>query len=189
MRELLRRRSIAITGGAAFFSLGVLFLLYFFDQFDTAAFGTLAPNIERTFHLTDQSFGVIVVLNVSIVLLLAIPVSFLGDRLPRTKLVVLGGIAAGVFSFLTGLVGVAGFLALFVAVRIGNGLGQLVNDPVHTSLLADYYAPAHRPRVYSMHRNAIYAGAAVGPIVAGGVSALAGWRVAFMVLIVPILVV
>ena len=36
------------------FPLVVLFFLYFFDEFDTAAFGTLAPEIQKAFHLTDK---------------------------------------------------------------------------------------------------------------------------------------
>ena len=31
----------------------VLTAIYFFDEFDTAAFGVLAPNIERSFHISD----------------------------------------------------------------------------------------------------------------------------------------
>jgi ABC-type branched-subunit amino acid transport system ATPase component/predicted MFS family arabinose efflux permease len=183
--EALRARLDALTGTAALFPLAVLFLLYFFDQFDTAAFGVLAPDIESAFHLSDHSFGLIVVANLSIVLLLAIPVGHLGDRLPRRQLVVLGGILAGVFSFLTG---VAGTLLWFVLVRVGNGVGQLVNDPIHNSLLSDYYPPSQRPRVFAAHQDAVYLGAVVGPAAAGVVAALAGWRAAFMVLIVPIVV-
>ncbi|GAC1531671.1 MAG: hypothetical protein NVS3B12_08070 [Acidimicrobiales bacterium] len=169
--------------GASALPLTVLTLLFFFDEFDTAAFGVLAPRIETFFHLTDKRFGFIVVLNLSLVLLLAIPVSFLGDRLPRTKLVVVGGIIAGIFSFLTGVVGTVGFL---IAVRIGNGIGNIANTSIHNSLLADYYPPSKRAQVFSIHQTGPYAGAIVGAAVAGTVSAAFGFRVAFMVLIVPI---
>src|SRR3954454_11209854 len=76
----------------AMFGLIVLTLLYFFDEFDTAAFGVLAPDIEKSFHLTDQKSISIVILNVSLVLLLAIPVSYLADRIRRTPLVVISGV-------------------------------------------------------------------------------------------------
>ncbi|MHB1446823.1 MAG: MFS transporter, partial [Acidimicrobiales bacterium] len=180
-----RRYLNLTTGGAAAFPLVVLSLLYFFDQFDTAAFGVLAPNIEAAFHLSDSGFGYIVIANVSIVLVLAVPVAHLGDRLPRTRMVVVGGILAGVFSFLTGVVG---GLTFFVLVRIGNGVGQLVNDPIHNSLLSDYYRPEVRPRVFAAHQNAVYLGGIIGPAVAGVVATLAGWHAAFMILIVPIVV-
>ncbi|MHB8463870.1 MAG: MFS transporter [Acidimicrobiales bacterium] len=178
----LRERVEAVTGGAVALPLVVLTTLFAFDQFDTAAFGVLAPTIEQAFNLSDRDFGLLVIVNLSFILLFAIPIGFLGDRVPRTKLVVAGGIVAGVFSFLTGVVGT---VALLTLVRIGNGVGQLINDPIHNSLLADYHAPAYRPRVFAWHANGQYAGAVAGPGVAGLVAYLAGWQAAFMVLIVP----
>jgi len=173
----------AVTGGMATFPLLVLTALFFFDEWDTAAFGTLAPNIKRAFHLSTHDFGLIVVANVSIVLLLAIPVGFLGDRIPRRPLVVIGGVVAGLFSFLTG---VAGGVAVLAGFRIGNGFGRLTNDTIHPSLLSDYYKPDDRPLVFAFHRNGVYLGAIAGAAVAGVVAALFGWRVAFMVLVIPV---
>ena len=163
--------------------LWALFALFMFDEFDTGAFNVLAPDIQRDFDLSDQSFGRIVILNVLIVLLLAIPAGYLGDRFKRVPIVVAGGLLAGVFSLLTGVVGT---VALLVAVRMANGVGRLVNDPLHTSLLADYYPPAQRPLVFSLHRNATYVGAILGSLLAGIVGSLLGWRIAFMILLVPI---
>src|SRR3954454_6281328 len=85
----------------------VLTAIYFFDEFDTAAFGVLAPNIERSFHISDQVFSLFVVGNLTILLLLVIPLSHYADRLPRRTFAVLLGLGAGIFSFLTGVVGSA----------------------------------------------------------------------------------
>src|SRR5437764_13084114 len=185
MPTRLRRRLTEITGGEAIFPLAVLFLLYFFDEFDTGAFNVLAPNIKRSFHLTDRSFALVVVVNLGIVLVLAVPVGHWGDRVKRVVLVTIGAIVAGIFSFLTGVVAT---LALLVVVRIGNGVGRLVNDPIHTSLLTDYYTPFQRPRVFSTHRNSVQLGSILGSALAGLTAWLVGWRVAFMFLIVPIVV-
>ncbi|MEA3019236.1 MAG: branched-chain amino acid transport system ATP-binding protein livF, partial [Actinomycetota bacterium] len=182
----LRRKLEQDTGGVAVFGLVVLSLLYFFDEFDTAAFGTLAPDIEKSFHLTDQRFVGLVVVNVSLVLLLAIPVGYLADRIRRTPLVILSGILAGACSLATGMVGT---VALLTMVRFGNGLGLLANQGIHNSLLADYYPPESRAAVYGDHANALQIGAIVGPALAGVVATLFSWQVAFMVLIVPILAV
>jgi len=171
------------TGGLPFLPLGILFAVFFFDEWDTQAFNTLAPNIKHAFHLTDKAFGIIVIVNLSIVLLGAIPLGFYGDRLPRTKLVVVGGLIAGVFSALTGTAGILGILVVF---RLLNGFGRLTNDSIHRSLLADYYRPVDRPQVFSIHQNATYLGAIVGAIVAGSLASIFSWRVAFGFLIVPI---
>ena len=178
-----RARFERATDGVDPFPLIVLFTLFFFDEFDTSAFAVLAPNIQKYFHLTDRAFGLIVIGNLSVVLALAVPVGFYSDRLPRSRIVVVGALMAGVFSFLTGT---ATTLFALVVYRLGNGMGRLVNDPVHSSLLADYYRPESRPRVFSLHRNGEQLGRVVGHAVAGITAALWGWRAAFMVLIVPI---
>ena len=51
------------------------------------------------------------------------------------------------------------------AARAGVGLGRAVNDPVHNSLLADYYDIPARPRVYAVHRYANALGQFLGPMV------------------------
>ena len=178
-------RLAAIGGGNPMFPLAVLFSLFFFDQFDTAAFNVLAPDIEKSFHLTDKAFGLIVISNLTLVLLFAVGLGHFGDRLRRTRIVVVGGVLAGAFSFFTGVVG---SLALLVLVRLGNGAGQVVNEPIHRSLLSDYYPPENRPGIYAAHQNAVFFGAVVGPAVAGAAASLAGWRVSFEILILPIVV-
>jgi predicted MFS family arabinose efflux permease len=172
------------TRGEPIMPLAVLTALYFFDEFDTAAFATLAPDIKRSFHLTDERFVGLVVLNLSMVILLAVPVGYLADRVNRVKLVVASGALAGGFSFVTGLAGSVGILA---AARLGNGLGVVANQPIHNSLLTDYYTPAARPTAFANHTNALYLGAIIGPVVAGAAGALLGWRAAFFVLFVPII--
>src|SRR4051812_28620002 len=174
-----------LTSGLPTFPLVILTLLFFFDEWDTAAFNVLAPNIQNAFHLTDRAFGLLVISNLSVVLLLAAPLGYFGDRLPRVWFVTVGAVLAGVFSLLTG---VAGTLLVLVVVRLGNGIGRLVNDPIHSSLLSDYYLPEDRPAIYGIHRNAERAALVFGPAVAGLVAWKWGWQAAFMVLIVPILV-
>jgi branched-chain amino acid transport system ATP-binding protein len=180
----VRKRAEVVTGGLPVFPLVMLTVLFFFDEFDTAAFNVLAPNLKKAFDLTDTSFGLLVVANLTIVLLVAVPIGHYGDRLPRRKLVVAGAIVAGVCSFLTGA---ASALFLLVLFRLGNGIGRLINDPIHSSLLADYYKPEDRPRVFGFHRNAVYIGTIFGSALAGLVTWIFGtYRAAFMVLIVPI---
>ena len=172
-----------ITGGDDPFPLWLLSALFFFDEFDTAAFAVLAPNIQEAYDLSTSGFSLLVISNLSIVLALAVPVGYYGDRLPRPLMVVVGGILAGIFSALTGA---AMTLTILVLVRLGNGVGRLVNDTVQVPLLADYYKPHVRPGVIAFHRNAEQLGRIVGPLVAGLVAFVFGWRAAFFVLLLPV---
>jgi len=173
------------TKGEAIFPLAVLSALYFFDEFDTAAFATLAPDIQRSFDLTDEKFIGLVIINASLVVLLAVPVGYLADRVNRVHLVVISGILAGSFSLVTGLVS---SVALLTFARFGNGVGVLANIPIHNSLLSDYYTPDSRPTVFANHTNALYLGAIFGPAVAGVAGAAFGWRAAFFICFIPIII-
>jgi branched-chain amino acid transport system ATP-binding protein len=182
----MRKRLSAATGGAPAFPLVVLSALYFFDEFDTAAFGVLAPNIKRAFHLSDQGFAGVVLVNLSIVLLLAIPAGYLGDRGPRRILTVVAGIGAGVASLLTGMVG---SITLLLIVRVANGVGNLSNTTVQKSLLADYYSPEVRSNVFAVYLATPSIGAIVGGAVAGVVASAFGWRAPFFFFIIPIVLI
>src|SRR5207244_7511407 len=85
--------------------------------------------------------------------------------------------------------GTACAAALLVVYRFANGIARLVNGPIHRSLLSDYYRPDDRPAVFSVHQNAPQLGAVFGPIAAGILASVFSWRMAFMVLIVPIVAV
>jgi branched-chain amino acid transport system ATP-binding protein len=181
-----RLRLSAVTGGAPTTPLLLLSALYFFDEFDTSAFSVLSPNIKHAFHLSNQGFATVVLLNLSIVLLLGIPAGFLGDRAPRRNLAVVCGIAAGVFSLATGLVGT---MLLLLVVRVGNGIGNLSNTTVQQSLLSDYYGPEVRANVFSVYLSSPGLGAVAGGALAGALAAAFGWRAPFFVFIVPVVII
>ncbi|MDX6200157.1 MAG: branched-chain amino acid transport system ATP-binding protein livF [Actinomycetota bacterium] len=184
MRQLdVRGRVGRLTGGASVTPLALLATLYFFDEFDTSAFGVLAPNIKNAFHMSDGRYTTVVLLNLSIVLLLGIPAGYLGDRGPRRLLVVVCGIGAGIFSLLTGVVG---SVFLLLLVRIGNGIGNLSNTTVQQSLLADYYTPEARSGIFSLYLATPSIGAIVGGVTAGSLASMFGWRAPFFLFIIPI---
>jgi MFS family permease len=69
------------------------------------------------------------------------------------------------FSAGTGLAVSIGMLAV---ARIGAGIGKAVVTPTHSSLLADFYPPDARVKVFSAHRLASSVGQILGPILVGG---------------------
>jgi branched-chain amino acid transport system ATP-binding protein len=181
-----RRRLESITGGEAVYPLLILFALNAVDELDRTAFGILLPEIRDAFGLDNQGILSIVGLIAGIALVLQVPIAHYADRAPRVRLALIGAVAWSLFSFATGLAWSVWFL---VAMRSGSGLGKAVVDPTHNSLLADYFAPDHRPKVYSFHRAANAVGAFVGPLLAGVIAFNTSWRVPFFVFAVPTLVV
>ncbi|HVV77361.1 MAG TPA: MFS transporter [Mycobacteriales bacterium] len=180
-----RTRRWSPAAGAPLFPLVVLTALYFFDEFDTSAFNVLAPNIKHAFHLSNEGFAFVVALNLSIVLLLAIPAGFLGDRAPRRTLTVLCAIAAGTFSLATGLVGGVVMLAV---VRIGNGIGNLSNTTFQESLLTDYYPPEARAGVFSGYLATPSIASVIGGVTVGALASTISWRAPFFIFFIPIVI-
>jgi branched-chain amino acid transport system ATP-binding protein len=166
------------TGGAPLFPLGVLFGLNMADELDRTAFGVLLPEIRDHFGLDTN--GILWVVSLSLVgaIILALPIGFYADRLRRVPIVIGGASVWGVFSMLTGL---ANSLWTLGIARAGSGLGRAVNDPVHNSLIADYYDIPVRARVYSVHRYANALGQFLGPLSAGLIAYAVGWRTPFIV--------
>ena len=167
-----------VTGGASAYPLAVLFGLNMADELDRAAFGVLLPEIRDHFGL-DMS-GILSVISLSMVaaLLLGLPIGFYGDRVKRVPVAISGAALWGVFSVMTGF---ATTIVLLGVARAGSGLGRAVNDPVHGSLISDYYDIPVRPRVFAVHRYANAAGQFIGPLVAGMLAYYAGWRAPFFV--------
>jgi branched-chain amino acid transport system ATP-binding protein len=181
---VIRRRLLAITGGAAVFPLLVLFGLNAVDELDRTAFAVLLPNIRDEFGLSLSGvLGLVGVVSFG-ALLLQVPIASLADRSNRVRIAWIGALVWGVFSFMTGL---ASTLVILAIARSGSGIGKAVVDPTHNSLIADYYDIGSRPRVYSFHRAANAVGACIGPLLAGVIGYEFGWRWPFIIFTFPTL--
>ncbi|MEW6473281.1 MAG: MFS transporter [Actinomycetota bacterium] len=183
--RLSARLTLGLTEGAPLFPLVVLFGLNAVDELDKTAFNVLAPEIRRSFDLGISGIlGLVAVIEL-VAILLGVPLAYWADRRSRVRLAARGATLWGGFSLLTGLAPNVGVLA---AARVGAGMGRSVVTPTHFSLLADYYPPEIRPKVFGTHRAANSVGQFVGPIVAGGLALWLGWRAPFVLFVVPTLV-
>ena len=175
-----------MTLGAPFYPLGVLFGLNTVDELDRAAFALLLPEIAYHFGLTDAAaLGLVAATTIAIVLV-EVPMSLYADRHSRVRIATVGAALWALFSLGTGLALSVGML---IATRIGAGGGKAVVTPTHSSLLSDYYEPAARVKVFAVHRLASSGGQVLGPLLAGGVATVFGWRAPFLLFALPTAVV
>jgi branched-chain amino acid transport system ATP-binding protein len=182
LREVLREyRPSVVTGGLATTPLLVIAAINMADEFDRIAFGVLLPEIQDYFGV-----GLTTVLTFSAIagilpLLLAVPIGYFADRLPRTKLLAAGVVTWGLFSLLTGL---APTLLILAIARFGSGLGKTLN-PAQQSLLSDYYPPDRRAGVFSINQLGNELGQVLAPLAAGLLASMFFWQVPFLVFGVP----
>jgi ABC-type branched-subunit amino acid transport system ATPase component/predicted MFS family arabinose efflux permease len=169
-------------GGEPLFPIVVLFLLNGVDEFDTATFGLLGPEIADHFDVTVTTFGTINLIAILLVPFISVPVSYLSDRWKRMPLAVMGAAAWGAFSLGTG---VANSLALLWVMRVGSSFGKVVNEPVHGALISDFYSPKSRVKAFGIHSLANPAGAAIAAVLAGFIAEAFGFRAPFFILAVP----
>ena len=174
-----------ICGGESAFPLVVLFGLNAVDELDRTAFGILLPNIRDEFNLDNTKIlGLLALVSVA-ALVLQVPIAQYADRSRRVPLAIFGAVVWAMFSGMTGLA--TGVIMLGIA-RSGSSIGKAVIDPTHNSLLADYYPIDSRSGVFSTHRAANAVGSFVGPLSAGLLAYAFGWRVPFLVFVIPTMV-
>ncbi|CAN5630174.1 hypothetical protein BH10ACT2_BH10ACT2_18710 [soil metagenome] len=171
-----------VCGGESAFPLVVLFGLNAVDELDRTAFAILLPNIRDHFNLDNTKVLGLVALASVAALALQVPIAQFADRSKRVPLAIAGALVWAMFSGMTGLA--TGVVLLTIA-RSGSSIGKAVIDPTHNSLLADYYPIETRSKVFSTHRAANAIGAFIGPLAAGLLAYAFGWRVPFIVFVVP----
>jgi len=171
------------TGGAALFPLVVLFGLNAVDELGRYAFGVLLPNIRDDFGLSTQGILTVVAFGFVGALVLALPIGYWADRFNRVLIIVIAGILLFTFTILTAI---AVSVVMLAIARAGSELGRGFNDPVHNSLIPDYYDVSVRPRVYAVHRSANSVGQALGPLIGGVMAYFLGWRAPFLFFAIPI---
>ena len=164
--------------------VAILMALAAVEWFDFFGFQVLAPNIRDSFHLSNSAFLSISTLSGVLPLLAAVPLGNWADRTHRVRLCQLAGLVWTVAAVITGL---APVIAVLVVARLVAGVGQTVNQPVHPSLLSDFYPAAVLPTVFSVYLIGSIGVGQLGSPLAGAIASVAGWRAAFVVLALPAL--
>jgi len=157
----------------------ILVVVYTFNFIDRQIVGILAVPIKADLGLTDTQLGLMGGLAFALFYtFLGIPVAYLADRGSRTWIMT---IALSVWSAMTAVCGLAqNFWHLFLA-RLGVGVGEAGGVAPAYSLISDYFAPDQRARALGVYSFGIPIGLALGTVLGGVLSSIAGWRTAFFV--------
>lgn len=181
LRDGLRR------GGMITF--GTLAAIEAFDELEGAALSVLGPDIAETFDVSDGTITFISVAAAAFLVLGAVPMGWLADRMRRTPIVAIATIVFSFFSFATGLA-VSAFMLFWL--RFGAGIAKANSLTIHPTLLADAYPIAIRGRMYALEKSISRVAGTISPILVGTVATVAGgdegWRWAYLVLSIPIAV-
>jgi branched-chain amino acid transport system ATP-binding protein len=167
--------------GQSAYPMAILTLVFAVETFDNAAFGLLTPEIAADLRTDASTIGLLFVPQLLLGMFLPIVFGYLGDHFNRIRLIVVALTAWTLATFLTATVTA---IAVLLAFRLLAAASKGANG-INGSLLADYYATGVRGVAYGMYSSAGLWGTALASVLAGFVAEHWGWRVAFVVLAIP----
>jgi ABC-type branched-subunit amino acid transport system ATPase component/sugar phosphate permease len=169
LRETLRAGGLAM--------MVVIVAIAVVEEFNRQTVSVLGPDIQDTFAITDTKLVGLASFGGVALVLGAVPLGWLADRVSR-RLIVVGSLLVASLGLLL-VASSANTFQLFWGFTL-VGLGAAYNNPVYGSLIADQYPIPGRGRAFALFALATPVGLMIGPFVAGTVSDLAGgaegWR-------------
>lgn len=174
-------------GGA--FPFVLLALLNSFDEFESAALSTLAPNIRDSLGIGNGLMVVIGSASSAFLILGSLPMGWMADRFRRAPIIAWSSV---IFSGMVALSGFAVNAFMLIMARLGVGVAKSNTLTVHGSYIADRYPIATRGRLGALNNVAGRTIGTMSPLVVGAIAAVAGgddgWRWSFFILSVPVAV-
>ncbi|MGD2146133.1 MAG: MFS transporter [Anaerolineae bacterium] len=155
----------------------VLFLFLLLHQADKLLIGPLTTSIMEDFGINEAQMGAVSSLAILVASVLYPVWGYLYDRYARAKLLALASFIWGMTTWLNAL---APTYPAFMATRSSTGIDDS-SYPGLYSLLADYFGPTMRGRVYGAMQMSGPLGFMVGTVLATALGGLLGWRRVFFI--------
>lgn len=167
----------ALSGGDRWFIL-VLGTIYMFNFVDRTIIAVVGEAVRRELGLSDLQLGMMGGLAFSLFYAgLGIPLARLAERHSRVKII---AIVTTLWSIMTMLSGMAGGFVQLLICRMGVGVGEAGFTPALVSMIADRFVPTRRALVFSLIALGVPIGGAVAAVGGGAIAQAFGWRLAFV---------
>jgi len=165
--------------------LWILMIVYVLNFLDRQIVNILAEPISRDLNLSDTQIGLLTGLAFALFYtLLGIPIARYADN-SRTNRVGLISISLAVWSAMTALCGLAQNFVQLALARVGVGVGEAGCTPAAHSLITDSVPPEKRSSAMAFYGLGIPIGSLLGLVIGGALNDAYGWRVAFMAVAIP----
>lgn len=163
--------------------LVLLVVAYTFSFIDRTIIATIGQKIKEDLKITDTQLGMLGGLFFALLYtLLGIPIARLAERFSRVNIM---AVAIAIWSGFTALCGTAGSFATLAFYRFGVGIGEAGLSPPAHSLISDYYEPKRRASALAIYSFGIPLGSMLGAVIGGEIVEHFTWRMAFLVVGLP----
>ena len=181
----------APTGGSApaftqayrAYALGLLVVVYVLNFVDRQILTILAKPIADELQFSDTQLGLLTGPAFALFYTFAgIPIARWADVGVRRSIIAL---ALLIWSGMTALTAGASSLTQLALARVGVGVGEAGCSPPAHSLISDLFPLERRATALAIYSLGIPIGASLGSLIGGWLGQLYGWRVAFLAVGVP----
>jgi len=164
-------------------TLCILFLITGVSYADRSVMTVIQEPMKLELHLTDAQLGLLAGPFFGVFYsIVGIPIARLAERYSRKAIIV---VSLGAWSLMSVLCGTAGGFAALAGARVGVGAAESGAPPAGYSLLSSYFPARQRGRVVAFVNMAIPLGLSFGSAIGGLVAQTYGWRMAFVVVGAP----
>ncbi len=165
------------------YAIGILFMVYMFNQIDRQIIAVLGQSIKTDLMLSDTQLGFLTGFAFAVFYsLTSIPIALIADRTNRRNLI------SGALALWSGMTAVCGlaqnFWQLAVA-RLFVGIGEAGCSPPAHSMISDMFKREERATALAVYGLGIPVGALGGLMVGGLLGEWLGWRSALFVIGAP----
>lgn len=172
-----------VSARTARYALFMLTLVYAFNFVDRQILVILQEPIKVDMGLSDAQLGLLSGFSFALVYIIAgIPIAYWADRSNRRNII---AAALTIWSGMTALSGFAQNYTHLLLARIGVGIGEAGGSPPAHSMISDYYPPEKRGTALAIYSTGVHFGVLLGFIGGGLIGQAYGWRIAFMAVGIP----
>lgn len=166
-----------------YYTLIVLTIVYSFNLIDRQLLAILQESIKADLAISDSQLGLLTGFAFALFYVTAgIPLARWADVGNRRNIVAL---SLFVWSFMTAISGMMQNYTQLLLARIGVGVGEAGGSPPSHSMISDLFPPEQRASALGFYSAGVSIGILFGFLFGGWLNEFFGWRVAFMVVGVP----
>lgn len=163
--------------------MGLFLVIYVINFVDRQIFAILIEPIKSEIHLSDTELGFLGGIAFALFYTFAgIPIARWADRGSRKTII---SLAILIWSAMTMFTSTAKSFTMLLVARVGVGIGEAGCSPPIHSLISDYFPEERRGTALSIYALGIPIGGAIGTLAGGWIGEYFGWRIAFLVVGVP----